>query len=242
MDFRIFLQIKKQGEQHGNDLSDDGGDCRSRNAHFRHSKETEDHDRIEDNVNDRAESLGDHGVKGFSGRLQETLEGKLHKNAERAGENDGEVLRTVFDNKCLGRFFYLDGEEKPGAENPHQRKHDIAENAEKNAVVGCKAGVALVLCAKTARKQRIYADAGAGCNRCHQILHGERQRNGGQRILVDSGYKNAVYDIVERLHQHREHDRQRHGDQQLRDRHDAHFVFFYLGLLHVFLPFFLTYK
>ena len=62
-----------------------------------------------------------------------------------------------------------------------------------------------------------------------QILDRVHQRKSRHGIFADPGHKKAVYDIIQGIHQHRNHHRQGHGDNQ-RD----HRLFFHKGFVHYF--------
>ena len=82
----------------------------------------------------------------------------------------------------------------------------------------------LVALAETLGQKRVNADADADAEGDHQILNGEGDGDGSERGLTDAGDKDAVDDVVKRLHQHGCHHRQRHADQQLADGHRTHLV------------------
>ena len=88
----MHLRVLEVVEHHGDDRTDALTDHRrpggAGDAQLREAEQTEDQDRIEDNVRDRAEQLCDHGIDRATGRLQEALEGDLNKNAERAQNAD----------------------------------------------------------------------------------------------------------------------------------------------------------
>lgn len=199
VDIRIFARIVENAEDHRDDLSEDGRDSCSGNAHLRETEQTENQDRIEDDVEDRAESLRDHIVKGQSGRLQQPLHVDLHEYAERADADDGHILCPVLKNL---RITCLCGEERARAENTDQGEHEITAKCEQDTVVGSPVCLLVILFAETSGEQCVDADACTGGNRNHQILNRESERHGCQGIFVDLRYEHAVNDIVQRLHKH----------------------------------------
>ena len=82
----------------------------------------------------------------------------------------------------------------------------------------------------TGGKQGVHAYAGAGGKGDHEVLDGEDQRNGGEGVFADAGDKDAVYNIIQRLNEHGDDERQRHIEDELFDRHRTHFVFLRDGL------------
>lgn len=133
-----------------------------------------------------------------------------------------DYLRRVL-SRDLGA--YLRAHEGLREEEADYQEQDIAARLEHHAADCDAAGVCRVLLPQRAAHQRVYADAEADRERDQQILHRERERDSRQRVLAYPGHKYAVHDIVQRLDQHRDHHRHRHGQQQLIDGHYAHFVF-----------------
>ena len=69
VDFLVPGFIEEDSQHSGKDLSEYGGRRGSGNAHFGEAEQAEDHDRVENNIDDGAQALGVHGVNGFSSRL-----------------------------------------------------------------------------------------------------------------------------------------------------------------------------
>ena len=68
-DLMVSRLVKEETETKGDDLPDHGSAGRTRDAESRRSEITEDQDRIQNDVDDRAETLGVHGIDRFSGGL-----------------------------------------------------------------------------------------------------------------------------------------------------------------------------
>ena len=68
-DLMVSRLVKEETETKGDDLSDHGSAGRTRDPESRRPEITEDQDRIQNDVDDRAETLGVHGVDRFSGGL-----------------------------------------------------------------------------------------------------------------------------------------------------------------------------
>ena len=67
--FLIEFQIKHKCHGCRNDLSDNRSYCSSGDSHPGQSEISEDQDRIQDDIDDRADSLRDHGVDRLAGSL-----------------------------------------------------------------------------------------------------------------------------------------------------------------------------
>ncbi len=94
------------------------------------------------------------------------------------------------------------------------KKYRKAAKGEEDAVLGGLIGPFLVLFAEALGQQGVDAHAGADADRDHDVLQGERQRNGGQGALADVGHENRVHHVVEGLHQHGYHHRDAQFDEQ----------------------------
>ncbi len=79
VDLSVFRNCEVKRHEYGDHLADDRSDCRSGNFKPRETEQSEDQDGIQDDVDDRAGSLGDHIVQGLSGRLHQSLEGNLEE-------------------------------------------------------------------------------------------------------------------------------------------------------------------
>ena len=63
-DFAVLLYIEVEREKNRDDLTDYSGNCSSGNFQSGQTEQSEDQNRIQNNINDRAESLSDHVVNG----------------------------------------------------------------------------------------------------------------------------------------------------------------------------------
>ncbi len=106
------------------------------------------------------------------------------------------------------------------------QKQQVAAESEKYAVHGHAVGGICFFLTERPGNQRVHTDGDTGRQSDQKVLHWECHRNGCERILTDPRHENTVYYIVERLHKHGDHHRQRHRHQKPVYRHDAHLVFF----------------
>ena len=227
MNIRIRLQVQHQPDQGGDRLSDHGRERRAGNAHRRTAEIPEDHDRVKDDIDDGARQLRSHALHGPPGRLQEPLKHHLEHQARGEPVHDPKVDLPHRGDLRVAR---LRADKRAGNEDPDQRKqHKIAEGQQQRHVGGLVRSLEFPF-AERSREQGVHADAGTGTDRDHQVLQGKCERDGGQRIFRKLRDENAVHNVVECLHQHRDHHRQRHRDDQLLYGHDAHLVF--LSVLH----------
>ena len=77
------------------------------------------------------------------------------------------------------------------------------------------------------RHQRVDADAKADGDGGKQVLDGEDEGERRHGVLADLRHKQAVYDIIKGVDQHRDDVGQGHGDQQREDR-----PLFHKGIVH----------
>ena len=123
----------------------------------------------------------------------------------------------------------LRAHERLRAEDAKQGGKHRAAQGEEQSVERGTIDLVLISFAQAAGEQGVDADGDAGRHADHDILHGEGERDGVQRILIDIGNfcdEGAVYDIIKRLHEHGQCHRQRHREQQPPNRTHTHFVFF----------------
>ena len=77
------------------------------------------------------------------------------------------------------------------------------------------------------RHQRVDADAKADGDGGKQVLDGEDEGECRHGVLADLRHKQAVYDVIKGVDQHRDDVGQGHGDQQREDR-----PLFHKGVVH----------
>ena len=221
----ILLFVEEHGQKEGHNLTDDGRDCRARDAHARQAEPAENQDGIQNDVDHGAGSLGDHGVGGAAGGLQETLEENLSEDAEGGNRDHPDIAHAVGDGVRLrGQRAHI----RFGAENAEKGAQKHPRKGEQQAVERGGIDLLLILLSQRAGEQRVDAHGDAAGNADHNILHRKGQRNGGQRIVVhvrNARDKNTVHHIVKRLYQHGQRHRQGHTEQQPPHRDDAHLVF-----------------
>ena len=122
-------------------------------------------------------------------------------------------------------------------ETPAQkaRHDDNADNGDENAVHqaqrhtvgGGSLGLFVVARAKVQCDHGIDADTEADGDGVGKILDREHQRQRSHGVFADAGHKQAVYNVVQTVHQHGNNIGQRHGYQQRQHR-----FFFHKGLVH----------
>ena len=96
IDFLILCMIKEERKDNCYKLSGYSCKCGTCNFEPRESKETKDHDRIQDDIDNGTGSLRDHIINCLSGRLQKTFKCNLQKDSDRAYGNDCHILCSIF--------------------------------------------------------------------------------------------------------------------------------------------------
>lgn len=94
----VFAQVEIEGERRRDNLSDDDRHRRARDPHARETAQAENHDWVEDDIDDHADALGDHRVEGAAGRLEQLFKDDLSEEAKGAEAADRQVGHTVLDN------------------------------------------------------------------------------------------------------------------------------------------------
>ena len=108
------------------------------------------------------------------------------------------------------------------AENSESQK---AHEGQEQGVDGDAVGLLEVFFAQASGKGGVDADACASSYGDHQVLCREGQGYGRQGVFADLGHEHAVYNVIKGLDQHGQHHGDGHGQDQLVDGHDPHFVF-----------------
>ena len=78
----VYSQIEADSENSGNTLSENRGNGSAFNPHGRESEIAEDQDRIQNNIDQGAGTLGDHGIECFARGLQYPFKDSLKENTE----------------------------------------------------------------------------------------------------------------------------------------------------------------
>ena len=134
MQLCILPDIKIESEQRCDDLPDTGGDRGAGHAHRRHAEKTEDHDRIQDDIDDRAGHLADHAVHRLTGRLEKPLEHHLiHDPGGNTGD-DAQICRRHLRDFHIVRLCSDKGSRKE--EPDHKEQDKITEGKEDRRVRG----------------------------------------------------------------------------------------------------------
>ena len=215
-------QGQVQAHQSAGDLTGHGGHGGARHLQPGEAEQAEDQDGVQDQVDDRANPLNDHGVHRPAGGLDQPLAGDGQEDTDTGPGYDGQVVGAVADD---ARDVGLDDVVGPGKGQAQDGEHQSADDFQQSAVHGGAVGPLLILLAQTAGEQGVDAHAGAHRHGDHQVLHREGQRDRIQRVLAQLGHKITVYHIVARLDQHGNDHGNCHVQEQLVLGHDAHFIF-----------------
>ena len=218
---RIFPQAEQQRQQRSHDLSRYRGDGGARHLQPRKAQQPEDQDGVEDQVDDRADGLGDHGVDRAPGGLKQPLERDPEKQPRRHTAADGQILGAVAEDLLHAGLGAIEGPDQRRADSHEGQK---AQRGQKDAVDGGAPGALKVFFSQRPGEQGVDAHAGARRHGDHQRLDRKGERDGGQGVFREHGDENAVHNVVKSLHQHGDHHGQGHIDQQPVDGHIAHFV------------------
>ena len=180
-DLFVDADVEKGAQSSADDLSDHGRDGGSCHLQPRKAEQSEDQDRIQDDIDNGAGSLGDHSVKSFAGCLEKSFHGNLYVNADGADGDDFHILDPILDDRFLRR---LRNEKQPGAKDPDKSGEQKADDCKKNAVFRRKVGLFKLFFAQAAGKEGIDADTGTDAYGDHQILDRKSKRYGGQCVLA----------------------------------------------------------
>ena len=227
--FGILFPVQQNGHDKGKNLSDDGCGSGAGDLHPGKTEHSEDQNRIQNDIDDGTETLGEHGIAGASRRLQQPLKQNLPKNTEGDDRNDADIVGAVLDGLRVGREGAHIGLRSEDAEEDTQQH---SAEGEENSVEGAAVDLIGIFFTQPTGKQGVDTYGDTRCNTDHDILHRKGKRNRRQGIIVDLGNardKDAVNHVVKRLHKHGQRHGKCHVKQQPPDRHNPHFVFFQIG-------------
>ena len=220
---RILFLVKDKANDGGNKLTDHRGDSRTGYAHAGAAKETEDHDGVQDDIDDGSAELGYHGEHGVTGGLEHTLKEDRHEEAG-AGRSDDSQVRGAHGEDALlvGQVIRHDKTHGlAGQEETEDDEKHAAQNLNQETVPGTTAGTIRIALAQTAGKQAVDTSAHTGGQSDHQHLERHGQGHSCQAVGIKTGNEDAVDDVIQRLDQHREHDGDRNLWDQLGHGHSA---------------------
>ena len=219
---RVEFQVENDDHDAGHPLADHRVNGRAGNAHGGQTEPSVDENGVENDVDDRADGLGNHGMHRPAGGLQQPLAQNGCEAADAEHAADAGV-----DNAALHGFRVggLNGKVGTHAEQTEQHEQHHGNGHQHDAVSGGAVGGLLIFLTQTLGKQGVDAHADAHGEADQQVLDGEGQRQRRHRALRHLRNVDAVNHVVKRLHQHGYDHGQRHVGDQLPDGHDAHFVF-----------------
>ena len=189
----VFHMVDGEADEHAAELADDRRQRRARDAHRRAPEQAEDHDRVENDVDDRTRHLAAHLVHGLARHLKQALHRNLHEQAQRKDGTDQHVLLAHFGNFGVPGHR---GEQRFRADDAENGECHEAQDRDEDAVLCDALGLLVILFAQTARQQRVDTDRRADGDRDHQVLHREHKAHGRERVLAEHGYENTVYNII----------------------------------------------
>ena len=222
VDVRVGGDVEDQGQDGGHDLPQHRGGGGAGHAHVGEGSQAEDEHRVHDDVDQGPHALGDHGIEGPAGGLEQPLEGDLHKDAHGQAAADAQIGRPVPGDLRRG---VLQQEKGLGKDQGGHGEDQGAEQAQQDPVLRRPVHRVLILGPQAAGEQGVDAHAGTHGHGDHQVLKGEGHADCGKGVLAELGHEVAVHHVVKRLDQHGDHHGQGHGQDQPLDGHGPHFVF-----------------
>ena len=211
-------------EQHGDDLPDDGRDGRTAHAECRQTKPAENQDGIEHDIDNTAARHEHHGGFHAPNALKDLLKAHLQQLAERQAHNDIGVITRPRQRACIvGEH----AQERSGEHHTCDNEDHTMDEHEQHAQRSCSISLFALPCAKMHGHDRANAYTYTHADRHDSILQWKSQRYCGQCIGAQFGDPDTVDDVVERLNEHGQHNRDGHGNQQSKYRFSSHkFLFF----------------
>ena len=224
MDLRVVPQIHIDAQHRAYGLAQHGGHRRAGNAHLGHAPPAVDKHRVQNDVDDGAGALEDHGLEGPARSLKQPLAEDLDEHTGCEDAADAGIGNAALHSLGYGGLHLV---VRPDPENAEEHKQRRGDQRQEYAVARGPVGTLLVLAAQALGQQGVHAYANAHPKSDLQILHGKGQAQSRHRALGNLGHIDAVYGIVQGLDQHGNDHGQGHVHQQFSHRHRAHFVVFH---------------
>lgn len=219
----VLPEIQAQGDKCGNNLAEHRCHGCAGNSHLGKAEQTENQNRVKNNVQQCSCCLRDHTVQRFAGGNQHSLKHKLSDRADSKEKADPKILNACFQNF---RVCGLGAHECAGERRKADRKRqNSGQQHEEYGSRGRIIDFLLLPFSQCTGEHRVHADGNADSDRCHEGEHRHGIGDGGQGFLADHGNENAVHNVVKRLYRRGQNDGQGHFQEQRPDRRCSHFVF-----------------
>ena len=137
MNILVLCNIQVAADAGGDNLAENGSSRSAGDTHFGEAEETEDHDRVKNDIDNGAGSLGDHTVEGAAGGLQQPFKSDLENRAEGHAQDDPQIDRAVL---LYQGILDLCPDEGTRAEQADQQEKDIGQDGQEQTVVGSFVG------------------------------------------------------------------------------------------------------
>ena len=141
----VVPEIQEQSDAGSHTLTKNRGIGSSCNAELRKSAETEDQDRIKDDIDDGTGHLADHGQDGHARGLQKTFKGHLEEKTDGEGA-DNPQIGVAGGNDFRNRGLALD--KRPGDKKADEDECDGVQKRQKQTVSGSSIGAIEILLTK----------------------------------------------------------------------------------------------
>ena len=217
--------VEQQVDHQSKHLTQSGSQRCAVNAHFGERSQTEDQQRIQNNIGQAAQAQTHHGHLHTTDCLENLFKCQVCVDYNGKAKHNAPVAHPQVNHRpVLGKCLQKqrnDGNTHTGEQHPvHQRPQ--------HTLRGCL--VRALLLSGTQIQSDHCADphAKADGNGVDQILQGIHQGQRRHSVLADAGHKVAVYNIIKGVHQHGEHHGQRHRGNQRQHCLFAHKLFVHL--------------
>ena len=226
--YRVFFaEDDINAVEHRQNLAGHCGHGGAQHAHGGQTQQAKNQDRIQNQVGHAAHQHELHGIDHVASGLQGLFQGDFDKDAKAAQADHRQILAA--QRRHIGTLCEQ-ADEGAGEKQAENGEKQPGEGGQHNAVGSGFIRLLPAFFAQPAGNQGVDAHSRAHRHGDNQLLDGEGQGDGGQRVHADLGNKIAIHNVVKGLNQHRKNGRQRHGDNQPQDWRRPHLVF--LGLFH----------
>ena len=201
-DVLVELQVEVNAEKRRRALADDGRDRCAGDAEPGESEQTENQNRIQNDIDDGAGGLQNHTVDSAAGRLQKPFVRDLEKQTDRAAAHNLKIGRAVGADHGI---LCLSVDKRLCEKQSHKQKNNKMKRGDKQSHSCCFISFFKVLFSERAGEQCVDSDAHTGSETDHQVLQGKSERYGCQCALLNLCDKDAVHHVVQCLNEHGNH-------------------------------------
>lgn len=162
-------------------------------------QETEDQHRVQKKIHAETRDLADHHIPGHAGCLKKAFEGDLGRGQEGEIQAGTEIGQTESDHGFICCDSFEVGRNAP---DPEGREAEHQQDLQGESADDCPLRAVRVVLAERFGCDRVHTGRDASEKSRHESLYDGGERHGGQNLFPQTGKIDAVYDVIQALHEH----------------------------------------